>query len=422
MASIPTIKQAISLCHSANITPFIWGQHGLGKSSLVAQTCAEQNIGFLDMRVSQLEASDIRGLPDRGADGRTHYLPPADMPYGDMTNEEIAAELGEKPHPDDLEGQRVYQAKLNRLRPHFQRGILFIDEVNRAQDDVLQAIFQLVLDRRVGKYVLPPGWHIVAAGNFMEGYIVSGFNDPAFLDRFCHLTLSSGETTLDDWVQYMAEVHGEHASEAIEFTTQNVAHLDGEVDARLGFNITPSRRSWDMLVRVQKAYKANPNKYDSNAYMATLSGLVGMELATAFSRYSCPVKPRDILSKGVQPFHDELEKLTRNQITGLMWGLVSYCRDKVNTDKKVADICLEFTEFMLNSQTVQDKDIIVAFVRALVSSSDKSMAAVVSNPQLAQVVANFNRKNGVATSFIDRLTEHPDLQDVLAKVAWGTAN
>ena len=68
---------------------------------------------------------------------------------------------------------------------------------------MLQAIFQLVLDRRVGQYVLPPGWCVVAAGNYMEGYQVSGFNDAAFLDRFCHLTLSGGETTLEEWVNFV---------------------------------------------------------------------------------------------------------------------------------------------------------------------------------------------------------------------------
>ena len=90
---------------------------------------------------------------------------------------------------------------------------------------------------------------MVAAGNFMEGYMVSGFNDPAFLDRFCHMTLSGGETTLEEWVNYMSDVHGVNAAEVIEFASQNVKHLDGDIAGELGFSIQPSRRSWEAVTR-----------------------------------------------------------------------------------------------------------------------------------------------------------------------------
>ena len=62
MAKISTLKEAIKICRAANVTPFIWGHRGLGKSSLVKQVAAENGWGFIDMRCSQLEASDIRGL------------------------------------------------------------------------------------------------------------------------------------------------------------------------------------------------------------------------------------------------------------------------------------------------------------------------------------------------------------------------
>ena len=93
MAKISTIKEAIQICRAAKVTPFIWGHRGLGKSSLVSQITAEENWGFIDLRCSQLEASDVRGLPDR-VGGRTAYLPPVDMPVGDMTPEQIAEAIG----------------------------------------------------------------------------------------------------------------------------------------------------------------------------------------------------------------------------------------------------------------------------------------------------------------------------------------
>lgn len=422
MAKISTIKQVVQLCRKANITPFIWGHRGMGKSSLVHQVAVENGWGFIDMRCSQLEASDVRGLPNPGEDGRTHYLPPADMPVGDLTLDEIEKELGKLPKDGDIEAERKYYMKLQETQRRFQRGILFIDEVNRAQDDVLQAVFQLVLDRRVGQYVLPPGWCVVAAGNFMEGYMVSGFNDPAFLDRFCHVTLSGGETTLEEWVNYMSQVHEGSASDVIEFASQNMKHLDGDVAGELGFTVQPSRRSWEAVVRVQQAMKKG--EFNETAYTETLAGLVGRELATSFSRYSCPVKPRVLLDQGVAAFESQLKKLNRNQITGLMWGLVSYCKNKIAEDK-VAEVCLDFATFM--TKHAADKDIVVAFCRALVSSGnasdnqEKARAAVISNPKLAAMIGRFNQKSGnQKKTFIDRLNERPELQKMLSKVSWGT--
>jgi len=440
MASINTIKSAIMLCREARVTPFIWGHRGLGKSSLVQQLCVSNGWGFIDLRCSQLEASDVRGLPDK-VDGRTVYLPPADMPIGDMTQDMVASELSailnikekagagvladlisKKLATADLETERRYYARLQMLQPRFDHGILFLDELNRAQDDVLQAAFQLVLDYRVGQYVLPPGWTVVSAGNFMEGYQVSGFNDPAFLNRFCHMTLSSGETTLEEWVNYMADAHGADASDAIEFASSNVKHLDGDPAGELGFSIQPSRRSWEFVTKVKKAYTSGG--FSQNVYTEVLAGLIGRELALSFSRYSCPVKPRELLQHGVRRYETALKKLDRNQLTGLMWGLVSCCKNRVDEDN-VAEVCLDFASYMVHN--ANDKDVVVAFCRALVSNGnpadqqEKARAAVISNPRLATMIAKFNKSSSNRKkTFVDRLTERPELQRALSNVAWGT--
>ncbi len=457
MAKISTLKEAIMICRDASVTPFLWGHRGLGKSSIIQQGAVENGWGFIDLRCSQLEASDIRGLPDRGEDGRTHYLPPADMPLADLTNEQIEAELAKtlgidyktdkdgktvtkdkdgkvsnisdqiakKLETATLEQQRVYFQTLQGLQSRFQRGVLFLDEVNRAQDDVLQAVFQLILDRRVGQYVLPPGWSVVAAGNFMEGYRVGGFDDPAFLNRFCHLILSGGETTLEEWVSYMSTAHGPDATDVIEFASQNVKHLDGDIAGELGFTIQPSRRSWEMVTRVQKAVQQG--SYSDGAKIEVYAGLVGRELAQSFSRYSCPVKPRELINNGVEAYKDKLKKLDRNQLTGLMWGLVSFCKNQIDDDN-ISKVCLDFAEHMV--KFANDKDVVVAFCRALVTGGgngndhqEKARAAVISNPRLAKMISKFNVRSGnTKKTFVDRLTERPALQEALSKVSWGTSD
>ena len=422
MAKVSQIKNAIQVCGRAGVTPFIWGHRGLGKSSLCRQLAAELGIGFIDMRCSQLEGSDIRGLPDK-LEGRTVFLPPADLPKGDWSNDKVVEYMGEYPQDGDwggdLEAERKFDSRWHEVQPHMQRGILFLDEINRAQDDVLQAAFQLVLDRKVGQYTVPPGWWIVAAGNFQEGYSTNGFNDAAFINRFCHMTLSTGETTLEEWVNYMAKTHGEGATEIIEFAVQNNKHLDGDIPGELGFSIMPSRRSWEAVARVDKVLRTELTQL-SDVRTLVLAGLIGQDLALSFTKYTCPVKPRDVVREGVAQYREKLLALERGQLLGLMWGLVSFVKDRTG-EPEIAKVCLDFAEFLL--PVSKDKDVVVAFCRSLVGAGDdkhtQARAAILTNPKLANLVAEFHRKNNKAKSFVDYLTERPALQDLLSRTAFG---
>ncbi|MBM4092226.1 MAG: AAA family ATPase [Planctomycetes bacterium] len=217
MANIETVKQVIRLCREADVALFLWGVHGIGKSSFVRQIATDLEIDFVDFRCAQIEASDLRGLPDKGADGRTYFLPPADLPTS---------------------GQ----------------GILFLDELNRANHEVLSAAFQLVLDQRVGQYQLPRGWNIVCAGNLENGDYTVAELDPALRDRFCHVLVSAGQLTFDEWADWMSQHYPERALDVVSFCGANLKHLEVVENEDLGFRITPSRRSWEMVARIQRVW------------------------------------------------------------------------------------------------------------------------------------------------------------------------
>jgi MoxR-like ATPase len=255
MATIKVIKRAIQICREAGVTPFLWGHRGMGKSSLVRQLAEDRGWGFVDLRCSQLEAADLRGLPYRGDDGRTHFLPPADLPVGDLTADEASRLLGPEDRSDP-KAHAAWQRRQRELQTRLSEGILFLDELNRAADDVLHASFQLVLDRAVGEYVIPQGWSVVAAGNFAEGYSVNNFDDPAFLDRFAHLVLSTGQATAGEWVTWMRQTHGAVADDVLHFAMADLKHLYGNSKGGLGFTVQPSPRSWDAAVRVPSSVKA----------------------------------------------------------------------------------------------------------------------------------------------------------------------
>lgn len=111
---------------------FLWGAPGLGKSSIIAQICQEWDWELIDLRLSLLSPVDLRGLPYLDHEKKCAvWLKPEFLPNGG----------------------------------HKKQGILFLDELNTAPTSVQIAAYQLVLDRRIGNYVFPEDWRIVAAGN-----------------------------------------------------------------------------------------------------------------------------------------------------------------------------------------------------------------------------------------------------------------
>jgi MoxR-like ATPase len=157
---IKTTKKIIS----SNVTSSIMlhANHGVGKSSCVKQVAKQLGIEFFDIRLSQCDVGDIKGLPYR--DGETmKFAKPEWWP-----------------------------------RNKDSKGILFFDELNRASKDVLQAVFEICLDRTLDGDKLPDGWKIVSAVNSHSDYDVLEL-DPALQDRWFHIEFSPTAKEWLDW-------------------------------------------------------------------------------------------------------------------------------------------------------------------------------------------------------------------------------
>ena len=139
----------------------IWGAPGIGKSSIVKQLASKHELDFVDVRLSQLAPTDLRGLPVP-SDGVTYWAPPEFLPKGG-------------------------------------KGILFLDEINMAAPSMQGVAQQLILDRKVGNYTVPEGWFIWSAGNRKEDR-AGVFDMPAPLaNRFIHLET---ESAIESFRQY----------------------------------------------------------------------------------------------------------------------------------------------------------------------------------------------------------------------------
>lgn len=167
-----TLQNFLSTLVEKNLhqSVMIWGAPGIGKSQTVAEVAREAEIELIDLRLSQLAPTDLRGLPVADHAERTaRWYPPEFLPRGG-------------------------------------KGILFLDELNMAPPAMQGIAQQLVLDRQVGSYTLPEGWHVWAAGNRIEDG-ASVFQMPSALqNRFVHLSV---EATFDSFRQW-ALGHGIH--------------------------------------------------------------------------------------------------------------------------------------------------------------------------------------------------------------------
>ncbi|MGE5658042.1 MAG: AAA family ATPase [Actinomycetota bacterium] len=189
------------------ISTMIWGPPGIGKSSIVAQIAHLQKMDFIDVRLSQLAPTDLRGLPV-AEEGISKWYPPEFLPRS---------------------GQ----------------GILFLDELNMAPPAMQGVAQQLILDRCVGSYKVPENWYVWAAGNRKEDR-AAVFDMPSPLaNRFLHLQV---EPDLDSFKAFAltAKVH-EQMIAFLAFRPTLLHKLDHQQPA------WPSPRSWVMASQLHRA-------------------------------------------------------------------------------------------------------------------------------------------------------------------------
>lgn len=116
--SIGTIElyKQLEVLLISDVPVFIHGSPGIGKSYIVNDIAKRNDLELVDVRLSQLDAVDLRGIPTI-TNNQTVWMPPVFLPLDENSS-----------------------------------GILFLDELNSASLSVQAAIYQLVLDRKIGEY------------------------------------------------------------------------------------------------------------------------------------------------------------------------------------------------------------------------------------------------------------------------------
>ncbi len=233
------ISSAVERLIEQRLPVFIWGAPGIGKSSIVKQIADDKGLEFLDLRLSLLDPTDLKGIPFFNAD----------------TKEGVWA----KPSflPSDPQSS----------------GILFLDEINTAPPAVQASAYQLILDRKVGEYKLPDGWSIVAAGNRESDRGVVYRMPPPLANRFVHFDM---EVDFDDWKRWAYGAGIDSSIIAYLSYDRSMLFMFDPTSAQKAF-ATP--RSWEYVDRVVRS------GIDKKLLLDCISGAVGKEAAVGYSSF-----------------------------------------------------------------------------------------------------------------------------------------
>lgn len=225
--------------------PFLLhGSPGNAKSSLIQLLTKANKLELIDMRLSQYEFIDLRGIPTI-IDGKTHWNPPDILPNDDSPP-----------------------------------GILFLDELGHAEKSTQSGAFQLILDRRLGGYKLPDHWSICAATNYLTDNAMVEKMSTALKNRMTHFYIISDVEDWAPWAINEGNVH-EAVIGYLRFQPsmlQAFQNTSAEEDLTFLRNTdainTP--RTWEWASDLLKAYGVE----NVDQWFAPVAGTIGMPAAT----------------------------------------------------------------------------------------------------------------------------------------------
>jgi hypothetical protein len=224
--------------HGQHTPVMLWGPPGVGKSQMVAHIAERHEVPVIDLRLSQMEPSDLRGIPFR-VEEHVEWAIPSMLP----------------------DEQR-----------HGSQGILFLDEITSVPPSVSAAAYQLILDRRLGAYVVPDGWSIFAAGNRQGDRGVTYTMPAPLANRFSHYDV---DTNLDDWVAW---AYANGIDERLIAFLRFRPELLFEFDPAHNPVAFPSPRSWEFAHRALQKFGDLPQLM-TGALQACVGPAAGIELA-----------------------------------------------------------------------------------------------------------------------------------------------
>jgi len=365
--------EIMKAAYAISETVMLHGTRGIGKSDSVKQFATEIVKGPLyDIRLTQIEPCDLRGLPMLDtATATTRWFTPEFLP----TEEKLEA-LGCKYTTAD--GRVLY------------RAVIFLDELNAADHRLQKSAYQLLLDRKVGDYRVPDGVFLVAAGNTgNDGAVVHQIDAPA-ADRMVHIRL---EPSVPDWIVW-AQKNGV-ATECIAYVKSRPEHLDGTEEQQTGDKMLgPSPRAWNRVSRFIRS------GIDRELLEPIVSGILGEAVAASFmivfTEIAGMADVGKILEAKTKSARLALLPKTLPTLYNLAYSLAAYATTKT-TLEQACQVAMEINE--LKAPNVPVNEIQTLACELLLDQADRTkLLKYIVATEMYRSYADERKKRGLVTT------------------------
>ncbi len=309
-------RNRVLRCFKQKRPVFLWGPPGVGKSEVIAGLTEELGGHMIDLRLGQMEPTDIRGIPFFNKDrGLMDWAAPVDLPDQELADQ-------------------------------YPIIVLFLDEMNSAAPAVQAAAYQLILNRRIGKYCLPDNVAIVAAGN-REGDKGVTYRMPSPLaNRFVHLEVRSDFEAWQAWA-VSKKIHKDVVG-YISFAKQDLFDFDPRSPSR-SF-ATP--RSWTFVSNFLE------DDIPDNELTDLIAGTVGEGLAVKFMAHR---KVSGQMPNPTEILEGKVKELKVKEVSAMYSLTISMCYELEAAYKKASSGKLDnwhkladnFLRFMMDNFTTE---------------------------------------------------------------------
>ena len=338
----------ISLIRATGLALFLWGPPGIAKSALSQQLATRLGIAFVDIRLSQMDPTDLRGLPyptniggqegvawsaplvlprdldhfaardieaiptplrfynPKGVNG-IHYCTDPRITAKSLTKG-LTAEIVDQT-PDTVTVVLVDENGEHAAgRVHYSirgeaKAIIALEELNSAPQSVMAASYQLVLDHRLGDYEIPAGCWLMAMGNRENDKGVTFTLPSPLANRFIHAELVANA---DDWNLWALKQSIHPTVVSFLAAAPEMLFKFDKASASRGF---PTPRSWkhvsDILFEQENGDNAVSDKNLTGLISGTIGDAAAIQLMEHRKHEELLPDSRGILAGSVRSMRDD---------------------------------------------------------------------------------------------------------------------
>lgn len=282
----------------------IVGPHGIGKSQITKQIAKFFGQEHIDRRLAQMTEGDMIGMPVV-TDDVTRFLPVDWFMRG--CNKSVT---------------------------------MLLDELNRATMEIMNAAFQVILDRELNGNKLHPETRVFACINAGSHYSVNEM-DHALVNRFAVFHL---EPDNQDWIDWARSVGID--SLIVEYiSTHEEALRFKDLDKMESLACYPTPRGWESVDTCLKHAKMSPSDVCGKSVPASfyqmITSILGAPTALGFTRfvetYNRIVSATDVMDN--YPSNKERVKaIGHDAIVALLEKIGRHCKDNVWTEAQVTNL------------------------------------------------------------------------------------